>query len=88
MLPDTDHLPARLVQGEVVLAVAGHVPLELGLPVIDMGAGNIPMIGAAVPEAPINENRDSKTHEDDVDSTFDPRWCGVLSESETTSMQR
>jgi hypothetical protein len=66
MLPNADYQPSSLSQYlrlfGVPLAIAG----ELRLPIAGVRARDMPVLGAAVPEARIHENRDLSPGEDDV----------------------
>jgi hypothetical protein len=68
MLPNPDDLPSGLGKGIVVVAVASDVAIELLGPVVGVCARRGPVLRAPMPEAPVNEHRDSLAWEYDVSS--------------------
>jgi hypothetical protein len=66
MVPNADYEPSSLSQclrlRGVALAIAG----ELGFPIAGVRMRDMPVLGAAVPEAGIHENRDLSPGEDNV----------------------
>lgn len=71
MLPDADHLPATRRQRVIDSAITGDIAFQLGAPVGAVGAGNVAVRWAAVPEAPVYENGKVDAGEDDV-GTHEP----------------
>ena len=67
MLPVAQHNPPGVDQCPVRLGVALTVAHDLLLPVVGMGLGRrSAVLGAAVPEAAVDEHRDLEACEDDV----------------------
>lgn len=67
MLPVAQHDPAGVGQCPVRLGVALAVARDLLLPVVGMGLGRrSAVLGAAVPEAAVDEHGDLEACEDDV----------------------
>ena len=71
MLPDTNDSPARCLEEGVRLFVPLHIALKLGYPVVRIGGGHGPVMGAAMPEAPVHEDGDLGGPEHNVGSTTD-----------------
>ena len=57
VFPDADWGPAGCSQAGVGVGVAGPVAGDLGLPVLGVAAGLGAVLGAAVPEAAVHEDR-------------------------------
>jgi hypothetical protein len=72
MLPDPKHDPPGLSKRAVHALIAGNVALKLWRPIGAVDPGDIAVIRAAVPEAPIDEDGDPTLGEDDVWSNSDP----------------
>lgn len=66
MLPDAHDLPPALLQGACNESVALFVPVQLGPPEGVIVSRLVPMFGAAVPEAAINENREPDLRKDKI----------------------
>ena len=75
VLPDADDAPSELLEAGGVGLVAFDVALKLGAPVLGVGARHGGVLGAAVPEASVDEDGDAPGREDDVD--FDAAGAGV-----------
>lgn len=71
MLPDPDTQPSCLGEECVNLPVPIDVALELRSPVIRVGLWIRRVIGAAVPEAPIDEDGDTSAPKDEIGSSPD-----------------
>jgi len=57
MFPYTNDPPTKRLQFFVVGAIAFHIPLEFGLPIVAVARGAGGMFRASMPEAPIDEKR-------------------------------
>ena len=66
MRPDADRAPSRLCQEPVGVAIACDVRCQLRLPPGTVGGRLRPVNGAAVPEAPVDEDRHLQAREDEV----------------------
>jgi hypothetical protein len=56
MFPDSDDLPSSFLEPRVGIAVAALVGLDLLPPKVGVASGPGPMLGAAMPEAAVNED--------------------------------
>lgn len=65
MLPEAEDQPASLCELRGCLAVPCPVAVDLGLPVVSIGHRCDEVLGAAVPEAPVDEDSDPKPCEHD-----------------------
>lgn len=72
MLPNAEHLPAGGFEAVPRVAVSLDVRRELFCPPPSVGLRARPVGWAAMPEAPIDEHRDSKPRKRNVDSTPRP----------------
>ncbi len=63
VFPDADWGPAGCSEAGVGVGVAGSVAGDLGLPVLGVAAGFGAVLGAAVPEAAVHEDRYPKARE-------------------------
>lgn len=68
MFPDPDHSPTQLSQRPVHSPVPSDIALELERPIVRVGLRWLAMEGAGVPEAAINENRNSQRCKRDISS--------------------
>lgn len=68
MLPDPEHPPPLLRGHPIGFLVPLLVPLELRYPVVRVSGRDRPMLGAAMPEATVDEDRQTGADEDDVRS--------------------
>ena len=66
VLPCSDNVPASAAKGHVHASVAGRVALELWTPVVLITTGGVPMLGATVPEAAVDEDSDAPPREHDI----------------------
>lgn len=66
VLPDSDGTPSRLRQELVGLGVPGSISIDLGAPEVTVRACWAAVIGAPMPEAPVYEDGDTSTGEDEV----------------------
>lgn len=57
--PESQHLPACFMQLGVICLIPSCVPVDATLPEVRVGPGQLPVAGATVPEAPIDEDRES-----------------------------
>lgn len=57
VLPDSDDLPASFMEASICIGVASLVALDLGNPEVGVLLGGPVMVRAAVPEAPVKEDR-------------------------------
>jgi hypothetical protein len=64
VFPDTNYCPARFRELAVGVLVAQPVALDLGAPEPFVDLGRAQMLGTAVPEAAIEEDRDLSAGED------------------------
>jgi hypothetical protein len=88
VLPHPNHDPSRLSQGKVLLAVTLHVSLQLGRPPLSVAARRTKVLGALMPEAPVDEDRHARTSEDNIRPAPNTRQrLNVLAEAETAGMQ-
>ena len=66
VLPDPDHVPAGRGQRGVGRPVTLDVAAQLGLPVPDVARGPGAVLGAGMPEAAVDEDRDAPGRERDI----------------------
>ena len=66
MLPDSNNRPTSAGQQSVRLGISFNVASELGLPPIAIGGWHAAVLGAAMPEAAIDENGDLAPREHNV----------------------
>ena len=66
VFPDADDSPAQSLEFGVDPLVAGHVAVDFLVPVGAVGCGSSAVLGAAVPEAAVDEDGDARLDEDDV----------------------
>lgn len=66
MLPDANDLPASSAKGGVVSTVSRDVARDLRVPVVAVRRRLGAVLGAGMPEAPINEHSDPTSPKDDV----------------------
>lgn len=78
MFPDSVDCPSRLGEFMVVSSVAIDVRLELLLPPSSVRRRSRCVLGAAVPEAPVDEHDQSVAREDDVRSAAESDDRGVV----------
>lgn len=57
MLPGTHYLPTVPLEGLGHDAVAIFVPIQLRTPIVVVGARDISVLGAAMPEASVDKHR-------------------------------
>ena len=89
VLPRPYHAPSGLFEGLVDRTVSGHVPSELGLPVIGVGPRLIAVDGAGMPEAAVDEHGDPDPGERDVHPHYAPRNAKrqVLAEPQSPAVE-
>lgn len=63
MLPDSQNQPARLLKRLNIFLVPPPIPGELRLPIGGVRAGLMAVLGTAVPEAAVYEDRDLRAGE-------------------------
>jgi hypothetical protein len=81
MLPDPDDLPTCRGQQAVDPIVSLSIPIELRTPILAVCLRRPSVVGAAMPEAAIDEHRDSLGREHDVCSMSDALYrASVLEE--------
>ena len=68
VLPYPDDDPPCGREGDIVAAIASDIPVELLTPPLAVGLGCLTMQRTAVPEASVDEHRDTSTCEDDIGS--------------------
>ncbi len=68
MFPDADDGPTQLPKCGVVLTIPLDVATQFRLPEVPIGGGNGRVLGALMPEAPIDEYGDALARERDVRS--------------------
>jgi hypothetical protein len=90
VLPHTLDVPPLSGQRRVDSTITLDVPLQLRGPVLDVGLRDRAVLGATMPEAPVDEHRDARLRQNHVDphalvSDRDPH---VLAEAEAASVQR
>src|SRR4051812_13108616 len=78
VLPDPQYVPAQTLENHVRVAVARLSPLDLPAPPLLIGDGAYAVLGAAVPEATVDEHRQSGAGEGDVDGPPSVRRKGQL----------
>jgi hypothetical protein len=66
MLPEAHHKPPRLIEGPVRLPVAFQVASKFGTPVRGIGTRWLEVLRAHVPEAPVDEDGDAGSGEDQI----------------------
>src|SRR5688572_28127399 len=66
MLPDAYRKPTVSGEFHVSLTIAASIGLDLGLPQVSVRLGPRRVFLATVPEAPVNEHRNSRAEEHDV----------------------
>jgi hypothetical protein len=89
VLPSMNDDPTGLGECEVYGSIALLVPSELGNPVRPVGSGDVLMLRAAVPEAPVDEHGNARSREYNVGphpgcASPDPE---ILAEPEALAMQ-
>lgn len=67
VLPDSNHGPTELGQAPVRVRISGPVPRNLGFPVIAVGGGLTKVPGTAMPKTPVDEHRDPRSREGNID---------------------
>jgi hypothetical protein len=68
MLPHADHRPTTSTKGSVDSAISFQVTFELRVPVRAISLGPSSVLWTAMPEAAVDEHRDTGAREDDVRS--------------------
>lgn len=91
VLPHADGVPAQVREHRLRLSIALNVPRQLGLPIRRVRSRHVRVLGAAVPEAAIDEDGDASTGEGDIHA--DGATAGhldwiVAAESESDAMKR
>jgi hypothetical protein len=66
VLPDPNDVPATLGERQIGSVITIDVRIEFLLPPRPIGLGHDEMLGAAMPEAAIDENGDSSSPEQDI----------------------
>lgn len=66
MLPDAQHPPPRSTQPAIGVCIAQSIGLDLCPPIRGVGLWPGPMLGTPVPEAAIDEDRNTSAGEEDV----------------------
>jgi hypothetical protein len=74
MFPYADHRPTGSTQRSVCLAIPGLVGREFGPPIISIASWDPVAARTAMPEASINEHRNTSITEDEVR----PSWQGDM----------
>ena len=72
MLPKAQHQPTSRSQNLIVATVAAQVSSKLLFPVMVVALRHASMVGAPMPEAPVDEDCDLLTAEHDVCFTAQP----------------
>jgi hypothetical protein len=85
VFPNMHHDPAHHDELLILLPVSGDVPLEFLLPPLAVVSRDNAMIRTGVPEAAIDENRNSRGGKREIRMTGKPRK--IYSEAKTTTMQ-
>lgn len=88
VFPDADWGPAGCSQAGVGVGVAGSVAGDLGLPVLGVATGFRAVLGAAVPEAAVHEDRHPQTREHHVGlAAYLGQWPAVHEVAQATPVQ-
>lgn len=88
MLPDSEHSPTKGAQMCIRLTIPFDVPSEFVGPPRAVGCGRRIVLGTAVPEAPVDEHRNSGTSKQDVrTSTGQPGKRGVDAVPQTSAVE-
>lgn len=72
MLPDTDDQPPRVAQPRVRVTIALDVPIELVDPPLAVRSRRRPVIRTAVPEAAVDEDRYTRSDENQIGTAAKP----------------
>ena len=89
VFPDAHCGPAGGLEAGVGVGVAGPVASDLGLPVLGVAAGLGAVVGAAMPEAAVHEDRHPQAGEHHVGfATYARQWPAVHEVAQATSVQR
>lgn len=88
MFPHPDHAPTGLGQRLVVATVPSNVEVELRSPPLPVCRWEVPVLGACMPEASVDEYRDPPAREHDVGLASDPsHWSMINPEAKPAPMQ-
>lgn len=91
MLPEAQHSPTGSHERGIDALIPLHRSANLGVPELTVGLRPLVVLGAAVPEAAVDEHSDPRSREDHVRThCADPveRDPKVLAEAKTPAMQR
>ena len=90
MLPYPQHLPTSIAQHPIDLLMALHIAIELRSPIPIVRLRRGPVVGAAVPEASVHEDRKPVTREHNVwpDLKVARLDKEVLAEAESFSVEK
>jgi hypothetical protein len=69
VLPDSDNLPAGLLQDPIVPTIARDIAGNLRSPIMRVSLGGPPMFQASVPEAAVQKHAHPRSRKDDVRRT-------------------
>ncbi len=89
VLPEAHHLPAGVLECCSLFSVPGDIALKFEGPIVSVDVWLVTVLGAAVPEAPVDEDRDLLSSECDIrpeQLAIDPEGV-VLPESVSESMK-
>ena len=89
MLPNSNYLPTRPVKSRGLHTISALIIRDLLKPPLGVGLWRREVLGAPVPIAAVNEDRDTLGAEDDIGLATEPRdGTRVLSESKPEPVQR
>jgi hypothetical protein len=89
VLPNAYDAPAGGAKRRIVATVAGDVAIELRAPIRAVGPRRHAVLGAPVPEAPVEKDGQTRGRKDHICSTRHVGcWLAVLEEPKSATMQR
>lgn len=71
VLPNAKYDPPRAFKSRRLSLISVAVPPDLCLPELPVGGGHLPVFGATVPKAAVDEDSDATTREQDVGTDTD-----------------
>lgn len=89
MFPNANHGPSSVLKHAICVAIALHVLVQLAGPPLPVRGWRSAMLGASMPEAPVDEHRDVCLGESDVSApTYarDYRNVDAVSQPETMKL--
>jgi hypothetical protein len=86
VLPESEHRPSGDPQLEVRIPVSALICLNLRTPPIRVGLWPRSVLGTAMPETPIDEHRNLRSHEGNIRAAARARQCHIdpITQAEST----